>query len=154
MALENIGVTTELIAFSDDMDGLRRVRAWVPKSCSKYLGFPVSSIPDPFGCHDSYGQHMGSLLLDSLDKTGIVYRAVSGTRAYKEGLFNEQIDKILRNAARVGRIIKEALGQEKYTETLPYFLVCKNSGRISTTKSLEHIPERHRQTNVCEDGQL
>ncbi len=154
MALENIGVKTELIAFSDDMDGLRRVPAGFPKSLSKYLGFPVSSIPDPFGCHDSYGQHMGALLLDSLDKTGIAYRAVSGTRAYKDGLFNEQIDKILRNAARVGQIIKETLGQKKYTETLPYFPVCKNCGRIYTTKSLEYIPERHVVTYVCEDVQL
>src|SRR3989454_8409732 len=97
---------------------------------------------------------MGALLLDSLDKTGIAYRAVSGTRAYKDGLFNEQIDKILRNAARVGQIIKETLGQEKYTETLPYFPVCKNCGRIYTTKSLEYIPERHVVTYVCEDVQL
>ena len=53
MALDNIGVTTELIAFSDDMDGLRRVPAGFPKTLSKYLGFPVSSIPDPFDCHES-----------------------------------------------------------------------------------------------------
>ena len=81
MALENLGVPTELIAFSDDMDGLRRVPAGFPKTLSKYLGFPVSSIPDPFGCHESYGRHMSSLLLDAMDKTGIAYRAVSGTRA-------------------------------------------------------------------------
>ena len=154
MALENVGVTTELIAFSDDMDGLRKVPAGFPKSLSKYLGFPVSSIPDPFGCHDSYGQHMGSLLLDSLDKTGIEYRAVSGTRAYKEGLFNEQIDKILRNATKVGQIIKETLGQEKYTETLPYFPICENCGRIYTTKALEYLPERHVVTYACEGMQL
>jgi len=154
MALENIGVKTELIAFSDDMDGLRRVPAGFPKTLSKYLGFPVSSIPDPFGCHESYGQHMGALLLDSLDKTGIVYCAVSGTRAYKEGLFNEQIDKILRNSAKVGLIIKETMGQEKYTETLPYFPVCRNCGRIYTTKALEYIPERHVVKYACEGMQL
>jgi lysyl-tRNA synthetase, class I len=154
MALETIGVKTELIAFSDDMDGLRKVPAGFPKTLSKYLGFPVSSIPDPFGCHESYGQHMSSLLLDSLDKTGIVYRAVSGTRAYKEGLFNDQIDKILRNATKVGLIIKETLGQEKYTETLPYFPICENCGRIYTTKALEYIPERHVVKYVCEGAEL
>ncbi|OLD11484.1 MAG: lysine--tRNA ligase [Crenarchaeota archaeon 13_1_40CM_3_52_17] len=154
MALENMGVWTELIAFSDDKDGLRRVPAGFPKSLSKYLGFPVSSIPDPFGCHDSYGSHMSSLVLDSLDKTGIEYRAVSGTRAYKEGLFNEQIDKILRNATKVGLIIKETMGQEKYTEILPYFPVCKNCGRIYTTKALEYIHERHVVRYVCEGMKL
>jgi lysyl-tRNA synthetase, class I len=154
MALENIGVKTELIAFSDDLDGLRKVPAGLPKTLSKYIGFPVSSIPDPFGCHESYGQHMSSLLLDSLDMTGIVYRAVSGTRAYKEGLLNEQIDKILRNAEKVGQIIKETLGQEKYTETLPYFPICHNCGRIYTTKALEYVPERHVVKYVCEGAQL
>jgi lysyl-tRNA synthetase, class I len=154
MALQNMGVRTELIAFSDDMDGLRKVPAGFPKSLSKYLGFPVSSIPDPFGCHDSYGRHMGSLLLDSLEKTGIEYWAVSGTQSYKEGLFNVQIDKILRNAAKVGLIIKETLGQEKYTETLPYFPICQNCGRIYTTKALEYIPARHVVKYVCEGAEL
>ena len=123
LALESMGRRAELIAFSDDMDGLRKVPAGLPKSLSKYIGFPVSSIPDPFGCHESYGNHMSGLLLDALDKTGVKYRSVSGTRAYKEGLFNSQIDKILSNATRVGEIIKETMGQEKYTEVLPYFPV-------------------------------
>jgi lysyl-tRNA synthetase, class I len=154
MALENMEVPTELIAFSDDKDGLRRVPAGFPKTLSKYLGFPVSSIPDPFGCHDSYGRHMSSLVLDSLDKTGITYRAVSGTQCYKEGLFNDQIDKILRNAVKVGLIIKETMGQEKYTEALPYFPVCKNCGRIYTTKAIEYVPERHVVKYVCEGTKL
>ncbi|HEV2120148.1 MAG TPA: lysine--tRNA ligase [Candidatus Bathyarchaeia archaeon] len=154
MALENIGVRTELIAFSDDKDGLRKVPAGFPKSLSKYIGFPVSSIPDPFGCHDSYGSHMSSLVLDSLDKTGIQYRAVSGTKSYKDGLFNEQIDKILRNATKVGLIIKETMGQEKYTEVLPYFPVCKNCGRIYTTRAVEYIPERHIVKYICEGTKL
>ncbi|HZY46298.1 MAG TPA: lysine--tRNA ligase, partial [Candidatus Bathyarchaeia archaeon] len=154
MALETQRLATELIAFSDDMDGLRKVPAGLPKSLSKYIGFPVSRIPDPFGCHESYGQHISSLLLESLDKTGITYRAVSATRAYREGLLNAQIDTILRSAVKVGVIIKETLGQEKYTETLPYFPVCENCGRIYTTKALEYIPERHTVTYVCEGTQL
>jgi len=143
LALESMRRKAELLAFSDDMDGLRKVPAGLPKSLSKYIGFPVSSIPDPFGCHDSYGSHMSSLLLDALDRTGIQYRSVSGTRAYREGLFNSQIDKILASATRVGEIIKETLGQEKYTEVLPYFPICENCGRIYTTKALEYVRDRH-----------
>jgi lysyl-tRNA synthetase, class I len=154
LALESMGKKAELIAFSDDMDGLRKVPAGLPKSLSKYIGFPVSSIPDPFGCHDSYGRHMSGLLLDALDKTGILYRSISGTSAYKEGLFNAQIDKILSDAARVGEIIKETLGQEKYTEVLPYFPVCENCGRIYTTKALEYVRERHVVKYSCEGMEL
>src|SRR5713226_1124368 len=154
LALESTGTKAELIAFSDDMDGLRKVPAGLPKSLSHYIGFPVSSIPDPFACHGSYGQHMSSLLLDALDKTGIEYRGISGTKAYKDGLFNRQIDTILRNSQRVGEIIKETLGQEKYTEVLPYFPVCENCGRVYTTKALEYIPARHVVRYSCEGMEL
>jgi len=97
---------------------------------------------------------MSSLLLDALDKTGIVYRSISGAKAYRDGVFNHQIDKILRNAKRVGEIIKETLGQEKYTEALPYFPVCENCGRIYTTKALEYIPARHVVRYRCEGTEL
>jgi lysyl-tRNA synthetase class 1 len=154
LALESMGKKAELIAFSDDMDGLRKVPAGLPKSLSKYIGFPVSSIPDPFGCHESYGAHMSGLLLDALDKTGVKYRSVSGTRAYREGLFNSQIDRILTNSTRVGEIIKETLGQEKYTEVLPYFPICENCGRIYTTKALEYIHDRHAVRYSCDGMEL
>ena len=154
LALESVGAKAELIAFSDDKDGLRKVPAGLPKTLSKYIGFPVSSIPDPFGCHQSYGHHMSGLLLDALDKTGIKYRSVSGTQAYKEGLFNLQIDVILSNAKRVGEIINETMGQEKYTEVLPYFPVCESCGRIYTTRALEYIRERHVVRYSCDGMEL
>ena len=154
LALESMGAKAELIAFSDDKDGLRKVPAGLPKWLSKYIGFPVSSIPDPFEDHPSYGAHMSGLLLDALDKTGVKYRSVSGTQAYKDGLFNRQIDLILTNAKRVGEIIKETMGQEKYTEVLPYFPVCENCGRIYTTRALEYIRERHVVRYSCEGMEL
>ena len=154
MALTVMGVRAEYIAFSDDKDGLRRVPAGLPKGLSKYIGFPVSNIPDPFDCHESYGDHMSLLLLDALDKTGIEYEHVSGTEAYKKGLFNNQIDRILRSADKVGRIIKETLGQEKYTEVLPYFPVCEKCGRIYTTKALEYNPSTRVVKYVCHGMEL
>jgi len=63
-----MGVNSELVAYCDDKDGLRKVPSGLSKDLEKYLGFPVSSIPDPFGCHESFGKHMSSLLLESLDQ--------------------------------------------------------------------------------------
>jgi lysyl-tRNA synthetase, class I len=154
LALESMGSKTELIAFTDDKDGLRKVPAGLPKSLSKYLGFPVSSVPDPFGDHASYGAHMSGLLADALDKTGVKYTMVSGTQAYKDGIFNRQIDLILSNATRVGEIIRETMGQEKYTEVLPYFPVCESCGRIYTTSALEYIKERHVVRYSCDGMEL
>ena len=150
LALKEIGFNSELVAFCDDKDGLRKVPAGLPKSLEKYLGFPVSSIPDPFGCHESYGKHMSSLLLEALDMCGIQYEYMSAKEVYEKGLLREEIRTILMNAAKVGEIVKEEVGQERYTEVLPYFPVCANCGRIYTTKALEFMPETDKVLYVCE----
>jgi len=150
LALKEMGFNSELVAFCDDKDGLRKVPAGLPKSLEKYLGFPVSSIPDPFGCHESYGKHMSSLLLEALGKCGIQYNYVSAKEVYEKGLLLEEIRTILLNAKKVGEIVKEEVGQERYTEVLPFFPVCSNCGRIYTTKAYRFEPETDRVLYKCE----
>ena len=106
-ALEEAGYHSELIAYSDDMDALRKVPAGMPEWLRTDIGKPVSEIKDPFGCHGSYGEHMSSLLMDGLDKLGIEYNFQSGYKAYKSGLLVKQIELILRNADRIGKKIEE-----------------------------------------------
>lgn len=150
LALRDQGYNSELIAFCDDKDGLRKVPAGLPKSLEKYLGFPVSDIPDPFGCHESYGRHMSSLLLEALDKCGIEYHYVSGAEAYRKGLLKNEIRTILLNAKKVGEIVEEEVGQERYVEVLPYFPVCEKCGRIYTTKAIEYSPKEDKILYICE----
>ncbi len=138
MALETQGYRSELIAFSDDMDGLRKVPAGFPSSLEAHLAEPVSRIPDPFGCHSSYGAHMSSLLLDSLDKVGIDYRHMSGSEAYRKGLLLEQERTVLASSDRIGETLKGTLGQEKFVKVLPYFAICPRCGRIYTTEALSY----------------
>ena len=153
LAIESLGRKAEYIAFSDDMDGLRKVPTGMPASLATYLSYPVTSIPDPFNCHGSYGDHMSSLLREALDRCGVEYTFLSATKAYREGLYNNQILKILENADRVAKIIKEELGQEKYTEVLPYFPICGGCGRIYTTRAYKYLPEEHKVLYSCE-GQV
>ncbi len=136
LALRNLGFHSELVAYCDDKDGLRKVPAGLSKDLEKYLGFPVSDIPDPFGCHESYGRHMSSLLLESLDQCGIEYLYYSAKEVYEKGLLLNEIRAILLNAQKVGEIVKQEVGQERYTEVLPFFPVCEKCGRIYTTKAL------------------
>ena len=154
LGLREQGYSSELIAFSDDKDGLRKVPAGIPKSLKKYLGFPVSSIPDPYKCHESYGSHMSSLLLEALDKCGIDYKFMSGNVAYKKGLFNKEIETIFLNAKRVGEIIEKEVGQEKFLEALPYFAVCSNCERIYTTKAYEFVPKENKILYSCEGMEI
>jgi len=151
LGVRNQGYNAELIAFSDDKDGLRKVPAGLPEEMEKWLGYPVSSIPDDFGdCHTSFGSHMTSLLLEALDIVGADYRFMSGNKVYQDGVLDEEIMTLLENNKRVGEIIKEEIGQEKYMETLPYFVVCESCGRIYTTNAYEYIPGEHKVLYRCE----
>ncbi len=150
LALREQGFNSELIAFADDKDGLRKVPAGLPKSLEKHLGQPVTDIPDLYGCHKSYGEHMTLLLRDALDECGIEYEFMSGAEIYRKGLFNDEIRTILLNAKKIGEIMKEEVGQEKFLEALPYFAVCENCGRIYTTKATEFLPKENRILYVCE----
>jgi len=154
LALRDQGYRSELIAFCDDKDGLRKVPAGLPKTLEKYLGFPVTDIPDPFKCHDSYGRHMSSLLLEAMDKCGIEYRYMSAKEAYEKGLLNNEIHTILLNAKKVGEIVKEEVGQERYMEVLPYFPVCENCGRIYTTKATDYLPKERKVLYICEGMEI
>ncbi|MGE5637993.1 MAG: lysine--tRNA ligase [Chloroflexota bacterium] len=150
LALQETNCNSELVAFCDDKDGLRKVPAGLPKSLEKYLGYPVSSIPDPFGCHESFGKHMSSLLLEALDTCGITYNYMSAKDVYDKGLLREEIRILLINAKQVGEIVKQEVGQERYTEVLPFFPVCENCGRIYTTKAISFDPKTDRVQYVCE----
>jgi lysyl-tRNA synthetase class 1 len=150
LALREMGFDSELIAYCDDKDGLRKVPSGLSKDLEKYLGFPVSNIPDPFGCHDSFGTHMSSLLLESLDKCGIEYRYFSAKEVYEKGLILPEIRIILANAQKVGEIVKEEVGQERYTERLPFFPICTNCGRIYTTNAYQFEPETDKILYNCE----
>ncbi len=154
LALENFGYKSELIAYSDDLDGLRKIPEGLPDSLEEHLAKPVSLIPDPYGCHDSYGMHMSSILLDGLDKVGIKYEFRRAADTYKQGLLKDQIHTILQNSTRIGEKIAELVGQEKYQKYLPYFPVCANCNRLYTAESTEYISDERKVKYRCHDAEI
>jgi lysyl-tRNA synthetase, class I len=155
LALQNFGFKSELIAYSDDMDGLRKIPHGLPDWLKDHIARPVSSIPDPFGsCHASYSAHMSSLLLDGLDKAGIKYRFQSGREAYKQGLLVKQIDALLRNSSKLGKKIAEFVGQDKYIGVLPYFPVCQSCGRLYTAVAQKYLQEEKKVAYICSGSRI
>ncbi len=154
LALENIGYESELIAYTDDMDGLRKVPEGLPDWLKEHIAKPVSAIPDPFSCHASYGAHMGSMLLDALDKLGVKYKFQSGAEAYKKGLLVKQSDIILSNAETIGNKIAELVGQEKFKTTLPYFPVCSNCKRIYVAEAYKYVREEKKVLYRCKGTKM
>ena len=55
---------TEIITFSDDMDGLRKVPDNIPNKelLKKNLNKPLTQVPDPFEKYNSFGEHNNEML--------------------------------------------------------------------------------------------
>ena len=89
----------ELITFSDDMDGLRKVPENIPndKILKENLGKPLTSIPDPFNKFKSFGDHNNEMLKDFLNKFKFKFNFKSSTQNYKAGVFNNSLLRVLKN---------------------------------------------------------
>src|SRR3974390_2176734 len=104
-------IRTRLIAFSDDMDGLRKVPDNVPNKelLAQDLGKPLTQVRDPFGTHPSFGEHNNARLRAFLDHFAFEYEFLSSTDCYKSGRFDEALSKVLANLERVMAIMLPSL---------------------------------------------
>ncbi|MGH9868215.1 MAG: lysine--tRNA ligase [Candidatus Polarisedimenticolia bacterium] len=144
----------ELVAFSDDMDGLRKVPLNMPREALEpHLGKPLSKVPDPFGCHDSYGGHNNASLREMLDRFGFRYTFRSSTQQYTTGAFNEGLSRIMAHYEGVREIILPTIREEKRKDWSPFFPMCERCGRINGTRVTGHDPARLTVTYVCEGEQ-
>ena len=109
------GIPTRLFAFSDDMDGLRKVPDNIPNKelIAPHLGKPLTAIPDPFGTHDSFGAHNNARLRAFLDGFGFQYEFQSATEWYKSGRFDTALLRVLECYDEVISIVLPTLGDER-----------------------------------------
>ena len=123
-------IPTHLIAFSDDMDGLRKVPDNLPQPemLAANLGKPLTSIPDPFGTHESFGHHMNARLRAFLDRFGFRYEFYSSTATYKSGRFDAALLRILANYDKVMAVMLPTLGEERQQTYSPFLPISPRSG--------------------------
>ncbi|HEY5047823.1 MAG TPA: lysine--tRNA ligase [Rhizomicrobium sp.] len=125
-------VPTRLICFSDDMDGLRKVPGNVPHPdlLQAHLGQPLTSVPDPFGTHPSYGAHNNARLRAFLDRFGFEYEFLSSTECYRSGRFDAALMTVLANYEKVRDIVLPTLGAERRATYSPFLPLCPRTGRV------------------------
>jgi len=125
-------VPTKLIAFSDDMDGLRKVPDNVPNGhmLAEYLGKPLTRIPDPFGKFESFARHNNAMLRAFLDRFGFDYEFASSTDYYASGRFDEQLRQVLRRYDQIMAIMLPTLRAERQASYSPVLPVSPKSGRV------------------------
>ncbi|MET0308048.1 MAG: lysine--tRNA ligase [Sphingomonas sp.] len=125
-------IPTRLIAFSDDMDGLRKVPENVPNKAmlTEHLGKPLSRIPDPFGTHESFAAHNNALLRQFLDQFGFEYEFASSTNYYADGRFDTTLKAVLRNYQAILDVMLPTLGAERRATYSPVLPVSPTSGVV------------------------
>jgi lysyl-tRNA synthetase class 1 len=126
------GAQSRLIAFSDDMDGLRKVPDNVPNQAmlAEHLGKPLTRIPDPFGTHESFAHHNNAMLRHFLDRFGFDYEFISATDCYSSGRFDEIIGQVLRNWDGVMGVMLPTLREERRATYSPVLPVSPTTGKV------------------------
>ena len=130
---------TEIITFSDDMDGLRKVPDNVPnqKLLEENLHKPLTEVPDPFKKFKSFGEHNNEMLKDFLNSFNFDYIFKSSTSLYKSGFFNPSLQLILENYDEIMNIILPTLGKERQKTYCPFLPICPESGHVLEIPVLE-----------------
>jgi len=132
-------IPTRLICFSDDMDGMRKVPGNVPgrEALQEHLQKPLTSVPDPFGTHDSFGAHNNAMLRRFLDTFGFRYEFVSATEFYKSGQFDAVLLRAVERYDDIMKVMLKSLREER-RQTYSIFLpIHPETGRVL------YVPMKH-----------
>ncbi|MDP2582193.1 lysine--tRNA ligase [Shimia thalassica] len=147
-------IPTKLICFSDDLDGMRKVPSNVPNSESLYehLQKPLTSVPDPFGTHESFGHHNNAMLRRFLDTFGFEYEFYSAQEFYQSGQFDEVLKRAVEKYDEVMAVMLKSLREER-RQTYSIFLpIHPETGRVLYVPMKDVDAENHTITFDDEDG--
>jgi lysyl-tRNA synthetase class 1 len=125
-------IPTRLVAFSDDMDGLRKVPDNVPNKdlVAAALNMPLTKVPDPFGTHESFGRHNNARLRAFLDAFGFDYEFVSSTDCYASGRFDAALLTVLERYEAVMAIMLPSLREERRQTYSPFLPIHPKTGHV------------------------
>ena len=139
-ALTGDTVRTRLIAFSDDMDGLRKAPDNIPnrEMVSRHLGKPLTQVPDPFGEYASFAAHNNARLRSFLDQFGFDYEFMSSTEAYTSGRFDAALIRTLEKFDQIQAIMLPSLREERAATYSPFLPIHPLTGIVMQAPVLGH----------------
>jgi len=154
-ALTDGRVPTRLIAFSDDMDGLRKAPDNIPNKAllEANLHKPLTKVPDPFGCHQSFADHNNAKLREFLDGFGFAYEFMSSTEQYTSGAFDKTLLTMLERFDSVMAIMLPTLGEDRRATYSPFLPISPKSGRVLQVATLERNTAKGTIVFKDEDGE-
>lgn len=155
IAQGGLDIPSKIITFSDDLDGLRKVPTNVPNQelLAKYLGKPLTEVPDPFEKFNSFGEHNNAMLRSFLDDFKFSYSFYSATECYKTGMFDELLLKILEKHDKIANIVIPTLGEERQSTYSPFLPVDKTTGKVLEAKVVSTNPSKGTIVYINEQGE-
>ncbi len=146
------GNPTELYAFCDDQDGLRKVPDNLPnrEMLASHLAKPLCDIPDPYGCCESFSAHMIGNLKNFLDAFNFDYKLKQSSDAYRNGDFNDGLCILLDKVEGILDIILPTLKEENRASWSPFFPKCEACGKINTTRVTAYNKEDRTVAYSCD----
>ena len=154
-AFEEISdIPTKLICFSDDLDGMRKVPGNVPDPAQlePYLQMPLTSVPDPFGTHDSFGDHNNAMLRRFLDTFGFEYEFYSAREFYHSGQFDEILKRAVERYDEIMAIMLKSLRDERAATYSIFLPLHPETGRVLYVPLKKVCAETYTITFDDEDG--
>ncbi len=147
-------IPTKLICFSDDLDGMRKVPSNVPnpEALQDYLQCPLTSVPDPFGTHDSFGEHNNAMLRRFLDTFGFEYEFFSARKFYRSGQFDEILKRAVEKYDDVMAIMLKSLREERQQTYSIFLPIHPETGRVLYVPMKKVCAETYTVTFDDEDG--
>jgi lysyl-tRNA synthetase class 1 len=140
---EMTGLKSKLLAFSDDMDGLRKVPDNIPNRdlLTPHLGKPLTQIPDPFGTHESFGAHNNARLRAFLDSFGFEYEFASSTEYYRQGRFDAALMRVLERYDAIMAATMPTLRAERQATYSPILPIHPRTGVVMQVPMQRIDPE-------------
>ena len=132
-------IPVKLFTFSDDMDGLRKVPDNISNKevLEQNLNKPLTSVPDPFGKYNSFGEHNNERLKSFLDQFGFHYEFKSSTELYQSGIFDDTLKLVLDKYDSIMNIVLPTLGEERKKSYSPFLPICPETGKVLEVAILE-----------------
>lgn len=147
-------VPTRLICFSDDLDGMRKVPGNVPNQelLAEHLQRPLTSVPDPFDTHESFGHHNNAMLRRFLDTFGFEYEFYSAKEFYASGQFDEVLKLAVERYDEVMAIMLKSLREERAATYSIFLPLHPETGRVLYVPMKKVCAETYTITFDDEDG--
>ncbi|MHA3976496.1 lysine--tRNA ligase [Halovulum sp. GXIMD14794] len=125
-------IPTKLLCFSDDLDGMRKVPDNVPnrEMLQEHIQKPLTSVPDPFGTHDSFGDHNNAMLQRFLDTYGFDYEFASARDYYREGRFDDMLLRACEKYDDIQKVMKASLREERQATYSCFLPISPTTGRV------------------------